>query len=496
MATDAGTLARSLGRWRPPPARPRGLPRASTERLVALVMAGVVAVSVGLLVAAGRPEVALPLAMAIPCGVLVVRFPFVGLLAWVVVLPYFLQQPTAGAQPVLWLLHRALLPGLLLLIGLRHVLGMGRSTLRIRLGDWALVGFLALAVVNIVALSENPSRMIVAFYDKIALPIVAFWLVRAIRPGATEIRWLVAAGLWTILVQGAIGVLSWSAPGMLPAQWLGRAGERTVGTFGGPAPYTVTLVLFALLATHDHEAGGRLLRRVTPAIVALALFAVFLSLSRGSWLGAGLALVGLLAVYPRFVGRLLLVGVVVVTALGLGPLRDEIELAQTRVEDEATVAGRIVTNDAALRMITAQPLLGFGYGNFERFDEQFKRQVGDIPLAEGEGGSAHNTYLALAAENGLPALALYLAPVAWLLLATWRARDRLSRGSVLGWNLAIVLWLAVADQLVVTNFMDMLHAQLWGTTLYWLSLGLIAVAVGVDEDPEEAAGAPRWAADR
>ena len=41
-------------------------------------------------------------------------------------------------------------------------------------------------------------------------------------------------GACTIAVQATIGILSWVAPSVLPAQWLGRAGERTVGTLGGP----------------------------------------------------------------------------------------------------------------------------------------------------------------------------------------------------------------------------------------------------------------------
>ncbi|HXG40689.1 MAG TPA: O-antigen ligase family protein [Candidatus Limnocylindrales bacterium] len=466
------------------------LPAGGIERLLAMTGLAALGLVVGWLVGTGRTEVALGLGIAIPGAALVLRFPFLGIVAWVLLVPYFLGQQTAEVHPVRWLLHRIMPPALLFLVGLYHALGIRRARFRVTPADWALVAFVGLGVVNVLAFSVNPARMLVAFYDKVVVAIVVFWLIRALSPGPREIRWLVLAGLWTLLVQSAIGILSWVAPDLLPAQWLGRVGERTVGTFGGPAPYTITLVLFALLAVHEfHHVRGRALRTAIVLLAALAFLAVFLSLSRGSWLGAAVAVAGLAVVYPRFVGRLALAGAVVFGILAAGPLAEVVERAPARLEQQQQIAGRIVTNDAALRMIATRPLTGFGYGNFERFDEQFKRRIGDIPLEEGEGGSAHNTYLALAAENGLPGLLLYLAPAGWLALATVRSWRRLPAGGLLGRGLVAVLWLSVVDQLLVTNFMDMLHAQPWGTTLYWLTLGLIAVVL---ENAGDAERGRRW----
>ena len=85
----------------------------------------------------------------------------------------------------------------------------------------------------------------------------------------------------------------------------------------------------------------------------------------------------------------------------------------------ATLDGR------AVRMIGARPITGFGYGNFERFDEGYKQRVGDVPLKT--GGSAHNTYLNLAVELGIPAVVLYFSIPLWLLAQTIRRRATLQR---------------------------------------------------------------------
>ena len=163
------------------------------------------------------------------------------------------------------------------------------------------------------------------------------------------------------IVQGAIGIFSWVSPELLPEAWLGRAGERTAGTFGGPSYYTITLMSFALLATYSAMTSGRPTRRIfLLAVVALAFLGVFLSLSRGSWLGAGAAVVGLVSLPPTI--RFAVGGALVMALLAFGPFANQVSLAQERIGVEDTVEARIITNDAAVRMIADRPLTGFGFG--------------------------------------------------------------------------------------------------------------------------------------
>jgi O-antigen ligase len=446
-----------------------GEPRGLLRRAALVGGCGAVAFVVGALIARGAWDLALIITIAIPVAAVVAVRPFAGVLLWILVLPFFIKAEEANAE--IWVLHRVAIPGLLALVAAYHFLGIRRSSFRVTSYDVGLVLFLVVGAVNVAWFASQPTRTMVSFYDHLAVPITLFWLVRAIGPTRQDLGWLIAVGVWTIAVQGTIGTLSWIAPNLLPDVWLGRAGERTVGTFGGPSYYTITLMLFALLATYSAMTSSLQTRRFAlMAVVALAFLGVFLSLSRGSWLGAAVAVVGLLVLYPRAL-RFALGGAVLMALLAFGPFASQVSLAQERLGIEETVEARIITNDAAFRMIADRPLIGFGFGNFELFDESYKQRVGDTPLIL--GGSAHNTYLNFVAEFGIPASVFYFAPAAWLLVATVRRRHLLRQQGD-RWKLLMILWLALLDQLVVSNFLEIIHPLFWATALWWLTLGLIA----------------------
>ncbi len=432
-----------------------------------------ISVIAGAAVARGLWQVAVAVAVAAPIAAFVTRNPFTAVLAWLLFVPYVVQQLTSDVHPLVWTLHRLGVPAMLALVVVYHTLGVRRSPFRFRHYDLALAAFIAAGVLNILVLVPNPSRMLGAFYDQLAIPIAFFWLIRAIGLQRSDYRRLIVAGAWTIAVQVTIGILSWIAPGTLPAQWLGRAGSRTVGTFGGPAPYTITLVLFALLTLYAamsmRASRGRFLFF---GVVVAAQLGIFLSLSRGSWLGAGLTMLGLIVVYRRQIGRFALGAVVLSLLLVLSPVGGLVPTAQDRLATGDTVEGRIVTNNAAVRMVRDEPLAGFGYGSFELFDERYKQRVGDIPLIL--GGSAHNTYLNMLAELGIPATILYLAPPLILLGLTARSWRRHRQSLLIDWRFVTILWLAVLDQFVVNNFLEIIHSSFWATSLWWITLGIIA----------------------
>ena len=458
--------------------------------LLALVLAW--AAAVAFLASHGQPQAAVGLTAAVPVVALVVHNPFNAVLIWALVMPFFVQSPTAETGMVPWALHRLMPPVALALVVVHDALGIRRSSFKFSWMDVALLVFIGIAAVNILYTAANTQRELVSFYDKVGVPFVFFWLVRAVHPTRNDLTRLVVIGIATIAIQVVLGIMSWVAPGMLPSQWLGRAGERTVGSFGGPAPYTITLVLYALLALHDAWYGSAPVRRIAAfAAVAGALLAVFLSQSRGSWLGAAAAFGGLVVLRPRAVAVIGIASLVVAGALALGPLNDQVGLAQQRIEDEATVASRLITNEASVRMIEARPLTGFGFGNFERFDESFKRRVTDIPLKL--GGSSHNTYLNLVVELGIPAAVLYFVPPVVLLARTVRWRHRLRAADAAAGALVVMLWLALLDQFLVSNFLEMVHAYPWGTSLWWITLGLIATTLQRARTEDPPGQRRRWA---
>jgi O-antigen ligase len=441
--------------------------------MVAALAAGVVA---GFLVGNGNAAIALFAGLAIPLAVLVLRYPLAGLMVWMVAMPFVSAVGAEGqAGPLFWMIYRLGIPAILVVGALHRASRTDRGAFRVGVIDVALLLFLVVGAVNVALLANDQGRTFISFYDKLVVPIVVFWVIRVLEPSPEELRRLVPVAIWTVLAQAIIGAMSWVAPRFLPDQWLGREGERTVGTLGGPGPYTIGIVFFSLLLVYwAMQTTSTTRRRILFGIVAAGLGAVLLSLSRGSWLGAAAAFGGLILVYPRQVRWAAVVGAVVAVLLFLGPLSSTVDRLSERFGTVDTVDARLITNDAAVRMVADRPLLGFGWGNFDQFDESYKQPVGDVPLRL--GGTAHNTYLNLAVEFGLAGAILYLAPVLILLVMTLRRRRILKR-QPWRWQLVVVLWLALADQFLVNNFAEMIHSSEWATSIWWITLGLIAVAL-------------------
>ena len=204
------------------------------------------------------------------------------------------------------------------------MLGLSRSYFRLSVTDFALAAFLVVGFANIQLLSGNPVRMTIAFYDHIIIPISLYWLIRVIEPREGELRWLLWVLAGVVALEFAVGALSWVAPSVVPNEWLGRAGERTVGTVRGPAPYTTTLMVGAMLAVAFLDTRrSQLTRFALYGLIAIAFIGIAISFSRGSWVGAALVLVGLflfrrtLAIRLAAILLVLLAGVAIVNGSGI-----------------------------------------------------------------------------------------------------------------------------------------------------------------------------------
>lgn len=474
-----------------PPAPLRGPPWLwqGSALLLGLLLSGVVALAI----AAGYGLYLIPLLAAPPVALLLLRYPFGAVLLWLLVFPIFVRDPSALGRLTFLLLHRALIPGTLLLLTLGGWAGLRRSRpLRYDRVDGAILLFLLLALVNVLLLASPGLRSLIDFYDRLIVPLCMYWLVRAIGPTDAELRWVVPVAFVAILPQLVIGLLSWFAPGTLPPYWLGRVGERTTGTFGNPAVYTSTLIFLAVFLLQYARYRRRGVARALAWLgFGIAFFCVGFSFSRGSWLGGALVVAGLFLLYPRLALRMVGVGALLF-ALLLGTLLTSYgAYAVERVQDEETAHGRLLGNATALAMIAERPWQGWGFDRYDAYDRQFRSRVGDLAVLDDQ--TSHNTFLLIASELGLPALALYLFPALWWLARTVRHWGDLPRAGMWGRHFVALLWLALLDHFVVSNFMEMIHSNLFGTTIWWLALALVATRIVryADQRPRVARGLAR-----
>lgn len=219
--------------------------------------------------------------------------------------------------------------------------------------------------------------------------------------------------------------------------------------FGGPVPsfwvYEVSSqdqFVTGTFLNHNHLAGylemalalglGLLLNRsvadrwLLSWCLILVLFTLILTMSRGGWLGASVALVFMLilifrkkkvaAFKIRLAGGALVLAVIVIV-LGFTPV---FERAMT-VEDpqEPSLLGRLSVWSGTLELIRENPGQGTGLGTFPWSFTQV-RPVG-LHLRYRE---AHNDYLQLVSEMGLPVM----IPIIWgLILVFKRGMKRFKR---------------------------------------------------------------------
>jgi len=95
---------------------------------------------------------------------------------------------------------------------------------------------------------------------------------------------------------------------------------------------------------------------------------------------------------------------------------------------EASASRRIVIWKTALIMIKDKPWLGFGYGTFPTVVGSYNPELGPI--------DAHNSYIIIAAEMGVPALLAFLLIIGIFLKETWwlfrRTKDKFFKSTALG----------------------------------------------------------------
>ena len=149
-------------------------------------------------------------------------------------------------------------------------------------------------------------------------------------------------------------------------------------------------------------------RRLAGLVVGLCGLGILLTVTRAAWIAAGAGgIIAMLAVREarRYMVPMLALGAVgVITAFAVVPgLQNH---ARERTHDDKPLWDRENSNAAALRMIAARPLLGFGWGRFTEESLFYYRQARDYPLTGVR--NLHNVYLANAVDLGLLGAALWL----------------------------------------------------------------------------------------
>ena len=195
-------------------------------------------------------------------------------------------------------------------------------------------------------------------------------------------------------------------------------GERPLGTLSHYMTYSGIVMLVLGVAASRVIFGTR--DRMWPALIMPALVvALVFTFTRNAWIGACVA-VGLLLVLKDF--RLTaLLPVIVALLFVLAPDSFTSRLASTFNAQDPANQDRFAMIEVGARMVADDPLTGVGPNMVARVYEQYRPDYAINPV----NPHLHNVPLQIAAERGLPALAVW----GWFVVALTTALFRLFRSS-------------------------------------------------------------------
>ena len=249
-----------------------------------------------------------------------------------------------------------------------------------------------------------------ALLDRFGLvPFLLFCLAPIIYRRERSRRFLLAvliiAGAYiglTNLFEG-IGATSLVFPRYITDPAVGIHFGRARGPFVESVADGLSLFMCGVAAVIGMTVWRRVWVRVAcAAVVGIAALGILLTVTRAAWIAAVVGtVVGMLAVkraWTYFIPTIAATALAVVAALILLPgLQSR---AGNRLNDESPVWDRYNTNNAAIRMIEARPLFGFGWQTFPITGAEYMRQADTYPIPNSTL-EVHNVFLSHAAELGL-----------------------------------------------------------------------------------------------
>lgn len=198
------------------------------------------------------------------------------------------------------------------------------------------------------------------------------------------------------------------------------------------------------------------------ACLVLTIFSTFLGGSRGGMLGLGAGFLWLLWHAPRRLRNFAILVVLITPPLLWSPFSPVRRLIHPVASDVNGEEARLIAWKAGLRMIEQHPIVGIGLG-------QFKPKM-DIYADPGTriDSIAHNTYLEIAAETGIPNFLVFMALLFFTYLSLSQTRRRaLSTGPPLVHLAATGVQAGLVGFIVGAFFLSAEHMK-----LFWLMMFL------------------------
>lgn len=379
--------------------------------------------------------------------------------------------------------------------------------------------------------------------DSLSLARVREWVTSGPNPAILlYVAWNVASLLFSTepfytqiaLLQLVVGVLLY---GVVVYQF--RHGEQVRALLAGMLVVGVALVVIALAADnerrltqlsgwfHDRQLFGAFLMLLLPLTLGVAAGAknrgwkagaqlaavllaggILLTGCRSAWLGVATGVLTFLTLSALFVWKLnvlqrkkheflltpllglAVIGIFVMFVNAGGPIgwRASSLSSLEAVQKDDSVRDRMNLAGYAMKAIGDRPITGWGPGSYAivqtRYNPEPRNEVLIRQMGPSLWESPHNTYLQIAAEQGLIGLALYLAILGSFFFYGVRALRKLDRGLR---QYTLIGCLSAVAAHAVDGVGNPAYFFPEVTTFFWLLLGVGMCAAGLGLSPEQAA---------
>jgi putative inorganic carbon (hco3(-)) transporter len=353
----------------------------------------------------------------------------------------------------------------------------GRPSLRTRPAHWVLLAAGAAAFAS--ALFAGTLTRSVPFYALVdqfgILPFIGFTIAPLVFHSARQrgilLGTLVTLGgyLGLTALFEAVGPRAFVFPRFILDPTIGIHAERARGPFLEAGANGLGLFFCGTAAVVAIAIWRRPPLRVAAGLVAvLCALGILFTLTRANWLAAPVAAITVALATPRLRRHAIpaagAIAFVIVATLAMVPSLSE--RVHERSSTLLSVWDRENANSAALRMVDAKPLVGFGWGTFRDRALPYYQQSDSFPIT-GVGIPVHNVLLSYAAELGLIGATLWVAA---FLLAVGGAITRRGPPELYPWRVGLAA--VVINWLVVANLSPLTYAL--PNMLLWIWAGVVS----------------------
>jgi O-antigen ligase len=294
--------------------------------------------------------------------------------------------------------------------------------------------------------------------------------------GTPRDREILLKGLFVLGIYLGIGALGETAkvhslvfPSYISNPSLGIHNDRVRGPFLEASPEGFALFSTGFVAAWIALRTRRPQLRIFAGVIVLfCLIGTFGTVTRAVWIGCAASVLLAMVLNPRLRKYTIpgILGIAVVILLVLAIVPGLSSLASSRASDQRPVWDRLNSDNAALRLFEADPLLGSGWGTFGTKSIPYYQQANTYPLTY--VGVVHNVYLSQFTELGVLGGGLWLISLLLALSAALRgsrARD------LAQWR--FFTFAALLNWAINAAFVPLVYAM--PNALIWTLLGIAAL---------------------